>query len=410
MVFRLTDLDLTLPAPWREGNTWPHGDDAPWTWLYHLGTLPALLAVLAALFVLLAGFRSAGWQRLRRASVYLVLAMAVGPGLLANAVLKDHWGRPRPRDVIPLGGLQPFEPILTMDPTSPGKSFPCGHATMGFFFLAFYFVLRRERPGWARTSMALAFVSGLAIGWARVVQGGHFPSDVLWAGGIVWLVCALLARWLRPEMIPAARTDFQPLSWPKLAGFCLLVPLLCFLGLLATPIDGKESFAAQAGGRGGPVEFRLQVPLGTTRIEPGEAPSASVRTNGFGLPGSGIKSLWKESPQADGDTALEFKQRLSGLRTEIDQDLVVCYPADRTGRIRLAQERGSVRLVLPSRPATEPRRWIIELGAGDVLVRTTGQPVRVRVGDLDEHNDPAPSDDVRIEAPPGVRVRVEEGK
>jgi membrane-associated PAP2 superfamily phosphatase len=34
------------------------------------------------------------------------------------------------------------------------------------------------------------------MGATRVVQGGHFTSDILWAGGIVYLTGALLARWL----------------------------------------------------------------------------------------------------------------------------------------------------------------------------------------------------------------------
>jgi lipid A 4'-phosphatase len=32
----------------------------------------------------------------RRAAIFLLLALALGPGLLVNTVFKDHWGRARP--------------------------------------------------------------------------------------------------------------------------------------------------------------------------------------------------------------------------------------------------------------------------------------------------------------------------
>ena len=36
------------------------------------------------------------WRLDRKALVFLVASMAAGPGLLANTLLKDHWGRARP--------------------------------------------------------------------------------------------------------------------------------------------------------------------------------------------------------------------------------------------------------------------------------------------------------------------------
>jgi len=43
-----------------------------------------------------------------RATVFLIATMALGPGLLVNVLLKDHWGRPRPIDVTQFGGDQTF--------------------------------------------------------------------------------------------------------------------------------------------------------------------------------------------------------------------------------------------------------------------------------------------------------------
>ena len=41
---------------------------------------------------------------------------------------------------------------------------------------------------------------GALMGVARMAQGGHFPSDVLWAGGVVYLVGLSLYYLLRLDL------------------------------------------------------------------------------------------------------------------------------------------------------------------------------------------------------------------
>ena len=36
------------------------------------------------------------WPIAGRASVFLIATLALGPGVMANAIFKDHWHRPRP--------------------------------------------------------------------------------------------------------------------------------------------------------------------------------------------------------------------------------------------------------------------------------------------------------------------------
>jgi len=50
------------------------------------------------------------WRLDRKALVFLVVSMAVAPGLLANSLLKDHWGRARPVQVEAFGGPHRFTP------------------------------------------------------------------------------------------------------------------------------------------------------------------------------------------------------------------------------------------------------------------------------------------------------------
>jgi membrane-associated PAP2 superfamily phosphatase len=401
--FRVVPADILWMDPWREGSAWPHGDDFPWSALYHLGTYPALFAVLAALAVLLLGFRAAKWARFRRHAVFLVLVMGVGPGLITNAILKDHWGRPRPRDVEPLGGLHAYEPLLTIDPSSPGKSFPCGHATMGYFFFALWFFWRRSHPRLAWGSLAVAVLYGTAIGWARVVQGGHFPSDVLWAAGVLWITCALLAHWLRVEEVPTLDPAFRPLSWPKLSAIFLLVPALIFLVLLATPMDRKE-IHEPASPPAAPVDLRLQLLLGESTIVPGETWKIESRAHGFGLPGSGVKSVWKEESGTDGRTRLELKQRLSGLNTEINHTLRAGVPAADIRQLRLTQPEGLVRLYLPSSPSTHgPRKWVIDSEGADVEIHPGPLPYRLEADGEKSGPDDAPD---QIEVKGAAKVKV----
>ena len=43
---------------------------------------------------------------------FLAAMLAIGPGLVANVILKDNWGRARPRQVVEFGGTKQFTPPL----------------------------------------------------------------------------------------------------------------------------------------------------------------------------------------------------------------------------------------------------------------------------------------------------------
>ncbi len=198
VLFRLLPLDLDISAKFYDEKTagWPVGQSAPWQQLYDFGNHPAFVLSGAGLALLAAGAFLRQAKPWRRAGLFLVLVMLIGPGLITNSLLKEYWGRPRPRMVQTLGGEYAFEPVLTYDATSPGKSFPSGHAAAAFYLTALYFVaLHRRWPGWVRWSCLLAGLAfGTLMGMARIVQGGHFASDVLWAAAIVWLVACACAR------------------------------------------------------------------------------------------------------------------------------------------------------------------------------------------------------------------------
>jgi lipid A 4'-phosphatase len=134
--------------------------------------------------------------------------LLIGPGLLVNAGLKSLWGRPRPLQCEEFGGPMSFKPVGEIATQKfPNSSFPSGHAATAFFFIAPAFLVRRNngrrRRGWFLAGIGY----GSAMGFTRVLQGGHFVSDVLWAGIIVYFVGVGLSRILLSQECDDLETD-----------------------------------------------------------------------------------------------------------------------------------------------------------------------------------------------------------
>jgi lipid A 4'-phosphatase len=132
-----------------------------------------------------------------RAIVFLLTTIVLAPLLTANVVLKDNWGRPRPRDVVAFGGAEQFVPWW--DPRGSCRancSFVAGEASGAFWTIA---PAALAPPAWRPLAYGAAIAFGGAIGTLRMAFGGHFFSDVVFAGVltflIIWVVYGLLYRW-----------------------------------------------------------------------------------------------------------------------------------------------------------------------------------------------------------------------
>ncbi len=148
----------------------------------NLGFLTGALAV-ASLVASLSG----PWQW-RRPAAFLLLTLVVGPGLIVNGVLKDHWGRARPAKAIEFGGPAAFTPAwVVSDQCGRNCSFVCGDASVGFALVAIAFVSRRPRLWWLA-----GLTAGGALGVMRMAQGGHYLSDVIFAFYAVTLTAWVL--------------------------------------------------------------------------------------------------------------------------------------------------------------------------------------------------------------------------
>src|SRR5947209_13596163 len=121
-----------------------------------------------------------------RAVVLMLVTLAVGPGLITNTLLKDHWGRPRPIAITEFGGGEQFRPWW--DPRGDCRencSFVAGEPSGAFWTLAPAMLA----PGpWRLPATAAALAFAAAVGTMRIAAGGHFFTDVAFAGVITFVL------------------------------------------------------------------------------------------------------------------------------------------------------------------------------------------------------------------------------
>ncbi len=108
-----------------------------------------------------------------------MLTILLGPGLVINLILKDNVDRARPHHIIQFGGDKQFTPAFVVsDQCEKNCSFVCGHASAGFSLMAIAFLVRRELKN---RILLIASTIGFVIGAVRIIQGGHFFSDVIFS-------------------------------------------------------------------------------------------------------------------------------------------------------------------------------------------------------------------------------------
>jgi len=193
VALRATDADMALERRFFvPGEGWPIGSRQPWDFLYHYGVIPAWVIALASLAAIVASLWSQRLAARRRVATFLVLVMVIAPGLMVNTIFKQNWGRPRPKDVVELGGDRAFLPVWEKGEKGNGNAFASGHAAMAFYLLVPWFLARRSdrRRGVLWLLAGLAY--GSLMGVARMVQGAHFLSDIAWSAGFVYLTALAL--------------------------------------------------------------------------------------------------------------------------------------------------------------------------------------------------------------------------
>lgn len=375
MLFLLSDLDLSLQDRlYGGGGEWTYARLPLFQFLYRFGNLPALFAALGGVLVFALGYKKQGWLKYRKISAYLFLCLILGPGLIVNALLKDNWGRPRPRDLLQYEGKFAYEAPLTIDTTSPGKSFPCGHATVGYYFFAFYFLFRARHRMQARLFFLFALSYGTLIGFVRMAQGGHFASDVIWAGGLIYLCSYVLFRVLKMHQgvffEPKRDVARKALRLHQKIALLLLALLIVTGVSLATPYSRHRNLDLTNKLIGDtPVRIVMNISIGDLKITQSDRFALYYENSGFGLPGSKL-SFPQEYSAGDSMATLSISQRKRGFFTELGSKAELVLDSTRVTNLDIRLNGGELLAEL-DRPIV-PKSFSLSNTSGGITLKLPG--------------------------------------
>jgi lipid A 4'-phosphatase len=211
LVFALfPELDLAIARPFYDAaqQDFPLRFHPTLTWL-RAESMWVVTALIAPAVVALALKLLLPFTRMlmsARAAVFLIATLILGPGLFVNVMMKDYWPRSRPIDVPEFSGSERFVPWW--DPRgacAKNCSFVAGESAGAFWTLA---PAALAPLPWRPLAYAAAIAFGAAVGALRIAFGGHFFTDVVFAGIsmflVVWLVHGLIYRWRPTRLSDAA--------------------------------------------------------------------------------------------------------------------------------------------------------------------------------------------------------------
>jgi lipid A 4'-phosphatase len=209
----LPQIDLAVSGLFYRGaGNWALNRESLWLAIPYRG-LPrigqGLLVVLAALWLLSFWPRLAKLRARRTLFGFLLAGALLGPILVVDATLKEHSGRTRPVNIEQFGGNRQFTPaFIPADQCEKNCSFVSGHVATASFIMAFGWLgAPAVRRRWLLASLAFGSLFALV----RMVPGGHFLSDTIFAWFAtyfsLWLTEWLFRKlgWLPPAYSEAAR-------------------------------------------------------------------------------------------------------------------------------------------------------------------------------------------------------------
>lgn len=130
---------------------------------------------------------------------FVALNLVIAPGLIVNALLKDHWGRARPDQLLEFGGSAHFTRAWQIsDQCSRNCSFTSGDvalaASLSVCFLVLLWPILSRKARWLALAGAVLLTAGTAL--LRLSLGRHFPSDAVFSVLISMGTALLLYRCL----------------------------------------------------------------------------------------------------------------------------------------------------------------------------------------------------------------------
>lgn len=189
------NLDLHVSAWFYQAETGFYLSEVFWVRAFYLVFADISLYILALMLILwIAGFLIKQLSTAQKPLAFLIVSLVLGPGILVNSVVKTYSGRARPEQIETFGANKHYSAPLHLANQCPKNcSFVSGHASAAFWFMAFAWVFRRKCLLFA--GLLLGSITGLG----RIIQGGHFMSDVIFAGWLTYFSLVLIAHWFYPS-------------------------------------------------------------------------------------------------------------------------------------------------------------------------------------------------------------------
>lgn len=199
LFYLLPATDIAFSRLFFDGTAFPIAAE-PWARVvrdvvWRLSQVMAGLS-LAGIVLALLGVRLLGlpWRRW----AFVALLYLLGPGLLVNELLKAHWGRARPADILEFGGAHAYTPPLALaDECARNCSFVSGEGSTAVAFAVAVVVLaaplrKQLGKGWHGFLIGVAAVVAVAGNALRIMSGRHFLSDTVFGAILILAVAVLL--------------------------------------------------------------------------------------------------------------------------------------------------------------------------------------------------------------------------
>ena len=324
------DLDRRFTAQFfSTENGWFLADSFPWNWLYDYGEAPGIIFSIVSFFLWTFYRTDPARAKLRPYLLICALTPFIASLLLVNVVLKDHTGRPRPREIVQFNGNWEYKPVLKAGIPGQGHSFPCGHCSIAFTLTSGIVFWRLSRK-FALSSLSLGLAYGILMSLARIVQGGHFLSDALWSLGVVWLT--LLGLYYFVFQPP--RTEDNPVSvfskqqkWKITGGTAIVLALLALFVWTRRPFykehSGSFKISAEI------TQLKLHLPqkwkLTQSVFEQRAGGDFKLTIQGFAPPQT-THYLDFTTVTAESAMTLRFDENIVGYHREFEQVLILRLP------------------------------------------------------------------------------------
>ncbi len=357
--FWMTDLDLRAAAVFfdagNEDQPWPIADLWFWRLFYKAApALTALLAITGLLMIVAGAIVPEEWSHFRLYGLFILLVVVLGPGLFVNAIFKDHWGRPRPREVQTFDGKHEYLPPLLKGPSGRGKSFPCGHCSVAYALSALWLVLRRRHPrlGWGL--LALSLVLGGYLGYARMAAGAHFLSDVIWsavmAWGVAWLLYFYILKIPQREVAlenPESRVTRRNRPITQTIVYSILGGGTLVGILFATPVHEDFAYGRQTTSSA-PDYIRIEVSHGDVYLDIHDRAEPVVeiggQARGFGFPNAKVRTKGSFEKISDERGEVLYRVERTGFFTDYGARLNVRLAAEKLAEVTVNLGEGELRI------------------------------------------------------------------